>query len=357
MEFLDRIFFDNPVRIWLLALLVAIGVIVVLRIVMGLVIRRAIAISKRTETDIDDLVAHLLEKTRFLFLLVVALYAGSLVLTLPETATNLISSVVVIALLVQAAIWANGFLSYSVTRYKRQRIEEDPSSVTAVTALGFVGRMVLWVVVLLLALDNLGANITTLVAGLGIGGIAIGLAVQNILGDLFAALSIVLDKPFVIGDFVIVGDYQGTVEHIGLRSTRIRSLSGEQLVFSNNDLTQSRLRNYKSLQQRRVVFSIGVVYETPHEKLAAIPSILKEIIEEQDQIRFDRAHFKEYGDFSLNFEVVYYVLTPDYNLYMDVQQAINLAIFRHFAKEGIEFAYPTQTLFVSNETVPVPIEN
>jgi small-conductance mechanosensitive channel len=357
VTFLDWIYFENTVRTWLLALLVAIVAMLILRIAMKLIIRRAIAISKRTETDIDDLVAHLLENTKFLFLLVMSLYAGSLVLTLPQKATRLVNSVAVIALLVQSAIWVNELLSYWIIRYERRKKEEDPSSVTVVTALGFIGRIVLWSVILLLALDNLGVNITALIAGLGIGGIAIGLALQNILGDLFSSLSIVLDKPFVIGDFIAVDNYLGSVEHIGLKTTRVRSLSGEELIFPNSDLTRSRIHNYKSLSERLVVFSIGVVYETPYEKLAAIPGMIQEIIEGQDQIRFDRAHFKDYGDFSLNFEIVYHVLNPDYNLYMDIQQAINLAILRRFNEEGVEFAYPTQTLFVNNEPIPIPAAN
>jgi len=215
--------------------------------------------------------------------------------------------------------------------------------------------LILWSVIVLMALENVGIDITALVAGLGVGGIAVALAVQNILGDLFASLSIVLDKPFVIGDFIIIGDYMGTVEHIGLKTTRIRSLSGEQLVFANNDLLQSRIRNFKRMYERRVVFNLGVVYQTPHEKLQKIPQIVREIIEQQHPVRFDRAHFKSFGDFSLNFEVVYWVQNPDYTVYMDIQQAINLEIYRRFAEEGIEFAYPTQSIFV--EKLPTPSAN
>ena len=204
----------------------------------------------------------------------------------------------------------------------------------------------LWILLFLVALDNFGADVTTLIAGLGVGGIAIALAVQNILGDLFASFSIVLDKPFIIGDFIIVGDHLGTVEYIGLKTTRLRSLSGEQLIFSNTDLLGSRIRNYKRMYERRVVFSVAVVYQTPEEKLAAIPEMIREIVEAQAQIRFDRAHFKDFGAYALNFEVVYWILSPDYNLYMDIQQTINLAIFRQFNETGIAFAYPSQTLFL-----------
>jgi len=204
-----------------------------------------------------------------------------------------------------------------------------------------------WFVVILIALDNLGVNIKTLIAGLGIGGIAVALALQNILGDLFASLSIILDKPFVIGDFIIINEYLGTVEHIGLKTTRIRSLSGEQLIFSNSDLLKSRIRNFKRMYERRVVFTIGVLYQTPYEKLCRIPKMIREIVEGNDQVRFDRAHFKEYGDFSLKFEIVYWIQNPDYNLYMDIQQTINLEIYKKFEASRIKFAYPTQTLFLN----------
>jgi small-conductance mechanosensitive channel len=200
-----------------------------------------------------------------------------------------------------------------------------------------------------MVLDNVGIDVTALVAGLGVGGIAVALAVQNVLGDLFASLSIALDKPFTLGDFLIIDDYMGSVEHIGLKTTRIRSLSGEQLVFSNTDLLKSRIKNYGRMFERRVVFKIGVTYQTPRDKIELIPTIIREAIESQEPVRFDRSHFQAYGDFSLLFETVYYVLKPDYNLYMDIQQAINLEIHRRFEQESIEFAYPTQTLILQGQ--------
>jgi small-conductance mechanosensitive channel len=210
--------------------------------------------------------------------------------------------------------------------------------------------MLLWTIILLVALDNLGFNVTTLIAGLGISGIAIALAVQNILGDLFSSFSIVLDKPFVIGDFIIIDEYLGTVEYVGIKTTRIRSLSGEQLIFSNSDLLKSRIRNFKRMFERRVVFSVSVVYGTSHENLVKIPKMIREIILNQDRVRFDRAHFKEYGAYSLNFEIVYWIQNPDYNVYMDTQQNINLAIYEQFNREGIQFAYPTQTVLLQGDS-------
>ena len=227
-------------------------------------------------------------------------------------------------------------------------METDPASATTVSMLTFIAKLVLWAVVLLLALENAGIDVTALIAGLGVGGIAIALASQHILGDLFSALSIVLDKPFVLGDFIVVGDLMGTVEKIGLKTTRLRSLSGEQLIFSNADLLQSRTRNFKRMNERRVVFSLGVTYQTSADMLESIPGMIRKIIVSHDNVRFDRSHFKEYGDSALTFETVYYVLTAEFNRYMDIQQSINLALYRSFAKQGIEFAYPTQTIFVEN---------
>jgi small-conductance mechanosensitive channel len=204
----------------------------------------------------------------------------------------------------------------------------------------------------------MGIDITALVAGLGVGGIAVALAAQNILGDLFASWSIVLDKPFLVGDFIIIDGYSGTVEHIGLKTTRLRSLTGEQLIFSNSDLLKCRIRNYKRMQERRIVFSFGVLYETPLEKLKEIPGIVKDIITSIENTRFDRAHFASYGNYSLNFEVVYYVLSSDYTVYMDIQQKINLALFEEFQKKDIVFAYPTQTIYVSGaEPISVSLKN
>lgn len=347
--FLNTIFYGNPVWEWFLALAIMVLVAVVLRVLRRIILHRLTAFAKRTATEVDDLAAELFSRTRFFFLLVISLYAGSLALTLPAGATRAINTVAVLALLIQGGIWGTGLISFLITRSVKRKLEEDAATATSMAALGFIIKLALWAVILLLALDNMGVDITALIAGLGLGGIAVALALQSILGDLFASLSIVIDKPFVIGDFIIVDDLLGTVERIGLKTTRVRSLSGEQLVFSNSDLLNSRIRNYKRMFERRIVFSIGVTYQTPHEKLAAIPAMIREIIEAQENTRFDRAHFKAYGDFALTFEIVHYVLVPDYNTYMDIQQAINLAIYERFEKEGIDFAYPTQTLYVIPE--------
>jgi small-conductance mechanosensitive channel len=254
--------------------------------------------------------------------------------------------VVVTALLLQIAFWADVLIAVFLRRYVQQRMETDAAAVTTMTALGFFGRLAAWVLALLLVLQNAGVEISALVAGLGIGGVAVALAAQSVLGDLFASLAIVLDKPFILGDFIAVNEFLGTVEHIGLKTTRLRSLSGELLIFSNSDLLHGRIRNYKRMYQRRVEFTFGVEYGTPPDKLAAMPDMIREAITSQERTRFDRAHFKSFGDFSLIFESVYYVLSPDYNIYMDIQHAINLELMRRFAESGIRFAIPAQTLFI-----------
>jgi len=295
-------------------------------------------------------VVDLLKRTKGWLLLILSLYAGSVLLAVPDRAARIAASVAVMALLIQAALWGDALVKFFFLYRLRHRAETDASTATTLAALGFLARLAIWTLVVLLALANLGVDITAMVAGLGIGGVAVALAAQNVLGDLFASASIVLDKPFVLGDFIIAGQDMGTIEHIGLKTTRVRSLSGEQLVFPNHDLLTSRIHNYKRMSERRVLFSLGVTYQTPAEKLAAIPAMLRAAIEAQSSTRFDRAHFQQFGDSALVFEIVYYVLSPDYNLYMDIQQAINLAVFRRFAQEQIEFAYPTQTVYLAGSS-------
>ncbi|MEQ8789365.1 MAG: mechanosensitive ion channel family protein [Pirellulaceae bacterium] len=336
----------NSVIRWSLAAGVLVLAFFILSLATRLFIRRAKRFSEGTSNRWDDGIVRTLQATHTLFLLIVSAYLGTLLLELPPREISITRSVVIVALLLQVALWGNVLMEFAIERYMKARMETDAAAATTVSALSFVGKLLLWSVVALLALENMGVDVTALVAGLGVGGIAVALAAQNILGDLFASLSIVLDKPFVLGDFIIVGDAMGSVEKIGLKTTRLRSLSGEQLIFSNTDLLQSRVRNFKRMFERRVVFGIGVTYQTPREKLAEIPGMIRAIVESQEQIRFDRSHFKEFGDSALNFETVYYVLGPDYTMYMDIQQNINLALFEKFEQEGIEFAYPTQTLFL-----------
>jgi small-conductance mechanosensitive channel len=345
MTFPEQIL-GNSLQSWLIGLAAAIGTYVVLKIGIRLIARKVSRLAETTRTYIDDLIVDVLRATKSFFLVAMGLSVGSRFLDLAASTNDLINTLTVLAIILQGGVWGTRAIAFFLNRTLKGRMEEDPAGATMVTPTIFLIRLVVWSLVLLLVLDNLGVDVTALVTGLGIGGIAIALALQTILGDLFASLSIVLDKPFVLGDFVVINEFAGTVEHVGLKTTRVRSLSGEQIVFSNSDLLNSRIRNFKRMFERRILFTVGVTYQTSHEMLNRIPSMIKEIIERQQQARFDRSHFKDFGDFSLNFETVYYVLVPDYGAYMDVQHAINLAIYRKFGEEGIEFAYPTRTVFI-----------
>ncbi|NTV46409.1 MAG: mechanosensitive ion channel family protein [Chlorobiales bacterium] len=350
-EVLSYKLFGTPVASWLIALAVTVGISGGLFLLEKFLAWRLHEFAKKTETKIDDAISVLIKKTKWYFLFAIGIYFALVtVKDLPKIERTLIDQSIKLVILIQIAIWANTMINFWVKSYKDEKLPHDAASVTTFSALGFVAKLALYAIVLLLVLDNFGINITTLVASLGVGGIAVALAVQNILGDLFASLSISLDKPFVIGDFIAVDMHKGTVEKVGLKTTRIKSLSGEQIVFSNADLLKSRIQNFKKMEERRVIFPFGIRYETPYQKITIVPGIMREIIESIDQTRFDRAHFKAYGDFSLNFEVVYFVLSPDMVLYMDVQQKINLAMYERFMREGIEFAYPTQTVYLNQQT-------
>jgi len=344
---LSNTFYGNEIRSWLIALGIGIGTLLVLHVLEQVLVVRIERLTRKTHTIIDDLVVGALRKTKLLFLFVVSSFIGTLSLQLPAEVRDILWKVTMVAAIVQAGIWISTALTIWLENYRKG--EEDGGNRMTMNALSFLGRIVLWATALLLILDNLGVDVTALVAGLGIGGVAIALAVQNILGDLFASLSIVLDQPFVLGDFIVVGDLAGSVEHIGIKTTRIRSISGEQLVFSNADLLGSRIRNFGRMERRRVVFSIGVTYQTPVDKLERIPALIRSAVEAQEQVSFDRSHFSSYGDFSLNFETVYFVESSDYAKHMDILQAVNLRIFQSFADDGIEFAYPTQTLILEKE--------
>ncbi len=351
--FLGYAVLGNPVWRWLLAVVAGIVAYFVIVILKGPVARRLATLAKRTRTRLDDVFLSIVKRTMPLFMVLIAAYVGTLVLRLGPGVAKAFAKIALVAFIFQVAVWLHRIATSAITQVVTQRKGEDPAGASAFVVIGFFVRLVLWSVVVLLALQNLGIEITALIAGLGIGGIAIALAAQNILGDVFNSVAILLDKPFEVGDFIIVGDHLGTVERIGIKTTRVRSLTGEQLIFSNAELVGSRIKNYGRMQERRILFTLGVTYQTPFEKLRKIPGIVRAVVEAQEQVRFDRTHFKEYGAYSLDFEIVYYVLNRDYNIYMDIQEQINLALYERFEAEGIEFAYPTQTLFVARENASV----
>lgn len=301
--------------------------------------------SKKTATTIDDFLLLLMEKKLIPLLYFVVLYISVRSLTLIPSVNKFINVAVAVILAFFGIRLIIAVINYSLDTYSRKK-SLDTSTRQSYKSILTIVKVIIWGIGVTFLLDNLGFKISTVIAGLGIGGIAVALAAQTILGDLFSYFVIFFDRPFEIGDFIIVGDYMGSIEYIGIKTTRVRSLGGEQLVFSNTDLTNSRIRNYKRMEKRRVVFKLGVVYQTGTEQLKEIPGIIRNAIENVSDTVFDRAHFSSYGNFSLDFEVVYYVMSSDYNKYMDIQQEINFTIKEKFEKRGIEFAYPTQTLFV-----------
>jgi small-conductance mechanosensitive channel len=343
--YLNTVWLGNTVRTWLVALVILAAAVTALVAFKALIVGRFFKFAARTTNEVDDLVVELLKRTRLTVMIILAVAAvGFLMLELAPSLRTAIKVVAVIALFFQGMSWGNGIISFWMQRYATRRGMTTGPSAATVGAMVVLVRFVLFLVLFLFALDNLGFEITPLITGLGIGGIAVALAVQNILGDLFAALSIVLDKPFAVGDFIVIDTHSGTVEHVGLKSTRLRSLSGEQIIIGNADLLKARINNYQRMVERRAVFPFGVIYDTSPEQLSRIPGIVRDAVVRQKMTRFDRSHFKRYGDSGLEFETVYWVLSADYNLYMDIQQAINLEILTRFSAEKIQFAYPTRTM-------------
>lgn len=336
----------SPAR-WSLAITIAVLSFLLLRLARTLLERHLRHVVERTKTPVDDLILDLVHHIRWPFFLVLGLTLGSLVLDLPAPAKTILHRLISIVLFIQGGVWVTHLMTYGIDAYMRRARPEDKSKLTVVALFNFFGRMVVWTMVVVLCLDNLGVNVTTLVAGVSVGGIAVGLALQSVLKDLLASLAIILDKPFEVGDFVTIGEFQGTVEEIGLKTTRLRSISGEQLIFGNDDLLGSRVRNYKRMRERRVVFSFGVVPDTTVATLREISVLVRGIVTGIEGVRFHRVHFKAFRDWALEFEVVYYVTTPDYDLMMDLQERINLALHEVFEQVGIQFATPTQTVVLS----------
>jgi MscS family membrane protein len=328
---------SNSLTSWITALAISAAVFTLFYLLKSFMRRRAER-SLVPPSQLQGLLRDLVKRTRPYFILFVSLWAGSLTLTLHPRHEHIWHLVVLVAVLLQAGVWAGGLVLFWAQSIAERRAA-DASTRMTINVLAIAARVVLWTIVLLLILDNLGINVTALVTGLGIGGVAIALAVQNILGDLFAALSIVLDKPFVVGDAINVGDAAGTVEHIGLKSTRLRSDSGEMIIISNGDLLRSRIRNYRGQEKRLVILKLGISYGTAPEKLARVPEIIRSAAEREKSVKFDRSNFTTFGMFALVTESVYSVYKLSYAEYMNTQQRINLDIYTKLSEEGIEIAH------------------
>jgi len=350
-KFLNIKLVGNTLLDYFISFIILLITLFLIRIFRKVVLNRLRKWAQKTETTLDDFVVNnILEKTLLPLLYFGAFYISFNLLQLTSLLKKIMNVLGMALLTFFVARLIIEILSYALKIYwikqgKKEALERSLKGILR------VAKILIWGLAIVFFLDNLGFKVSTVLAGLGIGGVAVALAAQAILKDLFSYFSIIFDRPFEVGDFIIVDDFLGTVEYIGIKTTRIRSLGGEQLVFSNTDLTDSRVRNYKRMEKRRVVFQFGVTYDTPVEKLKKIPKIVEEIIKSVKDTIFDRAHFFSYGDFSLIFEVVYYVLGSNYNKYMDIQQEINLKLKEVFEKEKIEFAFPTQTLYVHSLNV------
>ncbi len=345
-RYLHLIIFKNSVLDYLIFISTFLFGILIIFLIKKWILIRLRVWAKKTTTTIDDFLIDIFQSSFLPLFYFGVFYISVRNLTLHSILSRLIDILGLVLLTIFAIRFLIAIINYGLQTYWLRR-EKDTAKQRSLQGILKIIKVIIWGLGIVFLLDNLGFEISTVIAGLGIGGIAVALAAQTILGDLFNYFAIFFDRPFEIGDFIIVGDYLGTIEHIGIKTTRIRSLGGEQIVFSNSDLTNSRVRNYKRMDKRRVVFRIGVTYQTDLQHLKMIPQIISNIIRDTKDTVFDRAHFFSYGDFSLIFEVVYYVLSRDYNKYMDTQQEINLAIKEEFQKQGIEFAYPTQTLYIS----------
>jgi small-conductance mechanosensitive channel len=345
--------FGNSLQAWLTAAVTATGIFVVLMLIRSTAISRLGKLAVRTTNHLDDMVVGVIEQTRKFVMFLVAIYIGAGPLNL-GAATPYLHTAAKLVLLWQVALWGVAAVGFWVTHYMRHRTStHDRASIAMVSAIGVGAKVLLWILVVITALKTVfGIEITALITGLGVGGIAVALAVQNILGDLLAALAIVFDKPFDVGDSIAVDQLSGTVENIGLKTTRIRSINGEQVIIGNGDLLKSRLRNFKRMQQRRSLFFLDVTFDTPPDVLARLPKIVEQIVLSQTPVRFDRSHISSFGESAIRIETVYYVLDPDYNTYMNIQQAVYLEVLRRFAAENVKFAFPSRTVYHEGVVIP-----
>jgi small-conductance mechanosensitive channel len=334
----------NQLYDYVLAVGIFILLVIIFKGMQWVALRSVERVTRKTKTEWDDAVVTIIKTIKPPFYWYVAFYIALRYLNIEGLAQRVVSFILVAWLVYQVIVALRILIDF----YVQQRLSKTDKGAQAATHVihSLVG-VALWIVGLLFLLQNFGVNVTSLIAGLGIGGIAIALAAQNVLADLFSSLAIFFDKPFVPGDFVEVGDNKGTVQKIGIKTTRVKALDGEEIVVPNTEMTGAVLKNIGRMKERRVVFMLGVVYETPTEKMRRVPGLVKDVITREEKVKFGRVHFKEFADFSLNFEVIYHVKDKDYAVYMDINERIMIGIKEAFEKEHIEMAYPTQMVYVN----------
>lgn len=345
LDLLQESYFGNTLHAYLVAFGIFVAALLFFQILKSRIFFKLDAWAKKTKTDADDELISILEKIPGVLYFFAALYFALQFIELLSTIEKTVEVISIILLIYWATKVASELIEYGLSKAAKSQNGKREKN-TTYFALTLIAKIILWSTGLLLILSNLGVNISALVASLGIGGIAIALAMQNILGDIFSSFSIYLDKPFEVGDYIVIGEHQGTVKKIGLKTTRIEALQGEEIVISNNELTSTSIQNFKRMKKRRVVFTIGVTYSTPHKVLKKIPKLLKDAMKSVKKTTFDRSNFKSFGASSLDFETVYYLESNDYKEYMNTQEKINLAVVEAFEKENIEIAFPTRTLYV-----------
>jgi len=338
-------FLGNTGSDYLYALVSVAVALVVFKAVQWIILHQLEKLAKHTKTDIDDTVVEILKMFKPPFYLYVAVYVGLQLLTFSEFVMKILTGILVVWIAYYVVIALQKLIDAVVAKASI-REEWDAGTQTAYRYIGRIAKWALWIVAVVLVLGNLGIEITALVAGLGVGGIAIAFALQKILGDLFSSFAIYFDRPFVEGDFIVVGSDMGVVKKIGIKTTRIQALQGEEIVISNQELTSVRVQNFKKLEERRVVSTVGVAYDTPQDKMKDILVIVQKVFSKIQDVRLDRVHFKTFADSALLYEIVYFVISSDYNVYMDIQQEFGFALKKAFDESGIEFAYPTQTIYV-----------
>lgn len=340
---------NNSIQNYLTASGVFIAVFLALKLVRYIVVASLKKVFAKVRVEMGDLLIKIVGRLGWPLFLVISIFTAVKFIHISSKTETVLSYVLTSIVVVYVILSMHFVVDYVIHRLTGTKEEEEEFERPTVSLLSILAKIALWVMGFVFILSNMGFNVTTLIAGFGIGGLVIAFGLQKIMQDLFASFSIYIDKAFVPGDFIIIGGDLGVVKKVGIKSTRIQHLGGQELVVSNRELTDTRIHNYKKMERRRIAFSFGVVYQTPLENLEKIPDMIKEIIADIETAVVDRVHFKEYGSFSLNFEVVYYVTTPDYAVYMDTQQKINLAMKKKFREQEIEFAYPTQKLFVERE--------